>query len=66
MSTTLLKDKIKLLANNYANEFINIRRHLHAYPELSYKEFETSAFIQQKLTELNIAFEIKATTGVMG
>lgn len=66
MSTTLLKDKIKLLANNYANEFINIRRHLHAYPELSYKEFETSAFIQQKLTELNIAFEIKATTGVIG
>ncbi|MBS1578907.1 MAG: amidohydrolase [Bacteroidetes bacterium] len=66
MNTTLLKDKIKLLANNYANEFINIRRHLHAYPELSYKEFETSAFIQQKLTELNIAFEIKATTGVIG
>ncbi|MBS1640704.1 MAG: amidohydrolase [Bacteroidetes bacterium] len=66
MSTTLLKDKIKLLANNYANEFINIRRHLHAHPELSYKEFETSAFIQQKLTELNIPFEIKATTGVIG
>ncbi|UEG51299.1 M20 family metallopeptidase [Ferruginibacter lapsinanis] len=57
---------IKNLAHKYAEEFIAIRRHLHANPELSYKEFETSAFIQQKLTELNIPFDIKATTGVVG
>lgn len=49
-----------------APEFISIRRHLHAHPELSYQEFETSAFIQQKLTEYNIPFEVKATTGVIG
>ncbi len=45
---------------------IGIRRHLHANPELSYLEFETSKFVQQKLSELNISFEIKATTGVIG
>ena len=61
-----LQVTIKNLANKYADEFIAIRHHLHANPELSYKEFETSKFIQQKLFELNIPFEIKATTGVVG
>jgi amidohydrolase len=62
----MLKEKIKGLAKQYAPEFIEIRHHLHAHPELSYKEFETSKLIQQKLSELNIPFEIKATTGVVG
>jgi hippurate hydrolase len=61
-----LETKIKTLAKNYSGEMIAIRRHLHAHPELSYVEFETSKFVQQKLTELNIPFEIKATTGVIG
>ncbi|MEO7766279.1 MAG: M20 family metallopeptidase [Ferruginibacter sp.] len=61
-----LPQQIKKLSAQYANEHISIRRHLHAHPELSYKEFETSKFVQQKLTELNIPFEIKATTGVIG
>jgi len=46
----LLQQQIKNLAKQYADEFIGIRQHLHAHPELSYKEFETSKFIQQKLT----------------
>ena len=58
--------KIKNLADKNLVELIKIRRHLHAHPELSYKEFETSSFIQQKLSELNIPFAIKATTGVIG
>ncbi|MCA1409696.1 amidohydrolase [Bradyrhizobium sp. NBAIM20] len=33
------------------------RRHLHAHPELSLQEKETSAFVQDKLTELGIPFE---------
>ena len=59
-------DRIKALAKQYAPEFVAIRHHLHEHPELSYQEFETSKFIQQKLTEYNISFEIKATTGVVG
>ena len=62
----MLKDKITQLAREYAPAFIDIRHHLHANPELSYKEFETSSFIQQKLSEWNIPFAIKATTGVIG
>ncbi len=65
MSTTL-EQQIKKLANEYAAEFVAIRRHLHANPELSYVEFETSRFVQEKLTGFGIPFEIKATTGVIG
>ena len=63
---TMLQQKIKQLAKKYAPEFIDIRHHLHAHPELSYQEFETSIFVQKKLTEWNIPFEIKASTGVVG
>jgi amidohydrolase len=62
----MLKEKIKTLAHQYRQEFIDIRHHLHAHPELSYQEFETSKYIQQKLSDYNISFEIKATTGVVG
>ncbi len=62
----LLQEHIKELAKKYSGEFIDIRHHLHAHPELSYVEFETSKFVQQKLTEYGIPFEIKAVTGVIG
>jgi amidohydrolase len=58
--------KIKTLSASYKQEFIDTRRHIHANPELSYVEFETSAFIQKKLTEWGIPFTIMATTGVVG
>lgn len=58
--------QIKALANQYAAEFIEVRHHLHANPELSYQEFETSKFIQERLKSFGIPFEIKATTGVIG
>lgn len=58
-------EKIKRLAKELAPEFIAVRHHLHANPELSYQEFETSRFVQSKLTEWSIPFEIKATTGVV-
>ena len=59
-------DKIKLLANKYKEEFIAVRRTIHSNPELSYVEFETSAYIQSKLTEWGIPFVVMATTGVVG
>ncbi len=62
----MLKDQIKSLARKYYPEFVGIRHHLHANPELSYHEFETSKFVQDKLNEYGIPFEIKATTGVVG
>jgi amidohydrolase len=62
----MIKDKIKELAAKYAEEFIEIRHYLHARPELSFKEFETSNYIQQKLSAWNIPYEVMATTGVVG
>jgi amidohydrolase len=62
----MLIERIKELAGKYADEFIQVRHHLHAHPELSFQEFETSAFIQAKLKEWGIPFETKATTGVLG
>jgi hippurate hydrolase len=58
-------ERIKALAREYAHDFVQIRHHLHAHPELSYQEFETSKFIQQKLNDYGIPFEVKATTGVV-
>ena len=61
-----MQEKIKSLAKKYFPEFIEIRHHLHAHPELSYQEFETSKFVQSKLKEFGIPFAVKATTGVVG
>lgn len=62
----MIKDKIKELASKYANEFIDVRHYLHAHPELSFSEFETSEFVQEKLKSWGIEYEIMATTGVVG
>jgi amidohydrolase len=59
-------DTIKELAAKYAAEFIEVRHHLHANPELSYQEFKTSAFVADKLSAFGIPYEIKAGTGVIG
>ena len=61
----MLQDSIKSLAKKYAEEFIAVRHHLHAHPELSYQEFETSKFIQQKLQSFGISTTVMAETGVI-
>ena len=62
----MLKEKIKILAHQYREEMIDVRRHLHANPELSYQEFETSQYIQQQLSAIGIPFQVMANTGVVG
>lgn len=54
-----LLSKVKELSEKYFNEIREVRRHLHQHPELSFQEFITSAFIQQKLQSKKIEF----TTG---
>ena len=44
-----LQNNIKSLAENYFEDTIEIRRHLHAHPELSFKEYKTSEYIQKNL-----------------
>ncbi|HVU99379.1 MAG TPA: M20 family metallopeptidase [Puia sp.] len=62
----MLKENIRQLARQYAPEFIDIRHHLHAHPELSYQEFQTSAFVQEQLAKMGIPFRVMAGTGVVG
>lgn len=59
--------KIKTLSADYYNEVVGIRRHIHQNPELSFQEYETSKFIQSKLTEYNIPFKSGyVKTGIVG
>lgn len=62
----MLLDTIKALAAKHQAENIAIRRHLHAHPELSYQEFETSKYVQAQLTAIGIPFTVIATTGILG
>jgi amidohydrolase len=61
-----ITSRLRTLARIYASEFIAVRRHLHAHPELSYQEFETSRYVQDKLASFGIPYTVLATTGVVG
>lgn len=63
--TNMLKDKIESLSKAYFETYRSVRHHLHAHPELSYKEFNTSQFIQNHLQSLGIPFKVMAETGVV-
>jgi amidohydrolase len=50
----MLKDKIRDRAKSYFPDVVQMRRYLHAHPELSYEEVETGKYVAQKLTDLGI------------
>lgn len=54
--------QIKSLAKGLSQQLLDIRRHLHANPELSFQEKSTARFISDKLSE----WEIEHQTGVGG
>jgi amidohydrolase len=60
-----LAEKIREKAGSYIDEVISVRNHLHMHPELSFREFETSAFIAGKLKEYGIGFRHVAETGIV-
>lgn len=45
---------IKELAANYEQEIIAVRNHIHKNPELSFKEYNTAAYVASKLAEYGI------------
>ena len=62
----MLANKIKELAHQLAPSFVEVRRHLHAHPELSYQEVQTSAYVQAQLKKMGIPFQVMSSTGVVG
>lgn len=60
-----LRDKIHRLAHQYLAETVEIRRHLHRYPELSFEEFNTSLFIRKYLDDIGVPYQVVANTGVV-
>jgi amidohydrolase len=60
-------DTIRQKALEYFPEVQAIRHHIHSHPELSFEEYNTSAFVSQKLTEWGIPHQSGvAGTGVVG
>ncbi|HEU4717515.1 MAG TPA: M20 family metallopeptidase [Bacteroidia bacterium] len=64
-ATATLKTTVKEAAKTLLPEVKKIRRHLHRHPELSFREFETSAFVAHELEKENIPFEKKTGTGIV-
>ncbi len=57
---------IKRLVEENFDEIVEIRRHLHKYPELSFEEHKTSAYIKSILTKWSIHFaDGIADTGIV-
>lgn len=60
-------DKIKHLAKQSLAQVTEYRHYLHSHPELSFEEFNTAAFVAEKLKQFNIPFQTGvAGTGVVG
>jgi amidohydrolase len=49
-------EQIRSLSQKYFSKVLEVRRHLHKFPELSFHEYETSAYIQEQLKEAGIGF----------
>ena len=61
-----LAERLRLLSDEHHEEWVTLRRHLHANPELSFEEHETMAFVSEQLHKWGIAHETHVTgTGIV-
>jgi len=61
----MIKEQIQQLSQDIFNDVVTNRRHLHANPELSFHETQTSAFIAGKLDELGLTYQRMADNGLV-
>lgn len=61
-----IKSDIQRLAKEFFSETVQIRRHLHQHPELSFEEYNTSAFVKATLDKIGVPYQSMANTGVVG
>jgi len=60
-----IKGEIKRIAKINAGEIVNLRRHLHSNPELSFQEFETAKYVANSLRNIGLnPVEGIAKTGI--
>lgn len=61
-----LRERIRLLAKEQAEQVVRYRRHLHQNPELSFQEYDTARFVAETLTSFGLSpQEGVADTGVV-
>ncbi len=60
--------KIKSLAKTHTARIVEIRRHLHRNPELSFVEYKTAEYVKAVLDDLGIAYKdrLGSGTGITG
>lgn len=64
--STAIQDFFKNKSVELLEKVNGYREYLHAHPELSFEEYETSNYVSAKLTELGISNQKIGTTGVVG
>ena len=61
-----LETRIRALADEHFADIVQLRRTIHANPELAFEEFETSQLVQDTLSQAGISFQSGiAKTGVV-
>jgi amidohydrolase len=61
----MLLESIKHESQKLHRHTVQMRRHLHAHPELSYQEFNTAKFVAAELTAIGLTPVAVAGTGVV-
>lgn len=61
-----MKELIQRKLKQYREWMIDVRRHLHMYPETGDNEFATAEYIEKLLSEMGISTERVLATGVVG
>tara|TARA_R100001143_G_C3360031_1_gene134867 strand:+ start:1613 stop:2809 length:1197 start_codon:yes stop_codon:yes gene_type:complete len=63
---TNFKEIIQKKADEYFDYMVQVRRHLHKNPEVSFKEFETTDYIRHELKKIGVETEQPLETGCVG
>ena len=61
----MIKEQIQQLSQDIFNDVVANRRHLHAHPELSFQEVNTSAFVAGKLEAMGLHYQRMADNGLV-
>ena len=62
-----IAEKVRTLMSEHEEDFVNMFKHLHRHPELSFQEFETTSLLKDYLKSLGIEIlDYGLETGVIG